>query len=239
VSHPNPRLGDSTFGIEIPLGASHPCHTKMGSFAFAVGLVLPLCRPVNITVGLYTPKLVSTLTHKNPKMSTPVAALVVSIVAVGLLLGTTYLHPAWHVVAWCSVLLIALTPRALDDDAFWTGQGRKLTPLTLIGRLLPRPPQLLTKQPSGNLSWSVSSAERGADAQGPSFLLMVFSAFVQLTLGGCLAEASAMGEQHGLAGGLSQACFYIGTCVFACAVYLIRRNMPSMVRLPFLHIWYS
>jgi len=201
-------------------------------------LALPLRHPIDITFGAHTLKL-STTDPETSNIYIPVAALAVSIVAVGLLLGTTYLHPAWHIVAWCSVLLIALTPRASDDEAFWTGEGRKLTPLTLLGRLLPRPPQFLPKQPSIDVSLSVSSAERGPDARGPNFVFMVFSAFVQLTLGGCLAESSAMGEQHGLAGGLSQACFYIGTCIFACAVYLIRRNMPSMVRLPFMHTWYS
>ena len=133
-----------------------------------------------------------------------ISALLVSIIAMGLLLGSKNNPVPWHWLAWISVLFAGLSPWAQYFQQYFAGGGG--SPFQWIYDLI---------------FWQ----RRPFQGDVP-FWWLAASTFVSAALGDTIWESSAMGYRYGAVGGFAHGMYYLGICIMFSMIFRMRTVHP-------------
>ena len=140
------------------------------------------------------------------------AALIVAIIAMGLLLGSRSNPVPWHWLGWTSILFAGISPWAQYFQQYFAGGGG--SPVQWVSDLV---------------LWQ----QRPYKGEVP-FWWLSLSTFVSATLGDTLWEGTAIGFRFGTVGGFAHAIYYIGIAIMFGMIYRLRTLHPhaqSMMQL--------
>ena len=140
------------------------------------------------------------------------AAVIVAIIAMGLLLGSSDNPLPWHWLGWSSIFFTGISPWAQYFTQYFAGGGS--SPVQWISDLV---------------LWQT----RPYTDQVP-FWWLASSTFVSALLGDTMWEASLMGFAYGNVGGFAHAIYYVGIAIMFVIVFRLRTLHPhaqSMMQL--------
>jgi hypothetical protein len=131
-------------------------------------------------------------------------ALIATIIAMALLLGSRVNPIPWHWLGWCTILFSGIAPWAQHFQQFFSGGGES-------------PIQWLT-----DLIFWQKRVYKG----GLAFWWLALSTFVSALLGDSLWEGAATGYRYGSTGGFAHAIYYIGIAIMYGMIYRMRTIHP-------------
>ena len=140
------------------------------------------------------------------------AAVIVAIIAMGLLLGSSDNPLPWHWLGWSSIFFTGISPWAQYFTQYFAGGGS--SPVQWISDLV---------------LWQT----RPYTDQVP-FWWLASSTFLSALLGDTMWEASSMGFAYGNVGGFAHAIYYVGIAIMFVMVFRLRTLHPhaqSMMQL--------